>query len=52
MQLSIMEYIKRYQLDITRQGVLWRINKGLALDYVTDIERIGRQYVLTVTIHP
>ncbi len=52
MQLSIMEYIKKYELGITRQGVLWRINNGLALDYVTNIERIGRQYVLTVTVHP
>lgn len=49
-QLTIIEYIDYFRLDITRQGVLWRINHSLHLDYVTKIERIGKSYVLTVDI--
>ena len=47
-QLTIIEYIKYYSLDITRQGILWRINKGIALSNVSKVERIGKSYVLTV----
>ena len=48
LQLSIMEYIKHFNLDISRQGVLWRINKGLPLPYVSSYKMIGRGWVLTV----
>ena len=48
MQLTIMEYIKHFDLDITRQGILWRINHSLPLLYVDKIERIGKSYVFTV----
>ena len=48
LQLSIMEYIKHFNLDISRQGVLWRINKGLSLPYVISYKMIGRGWVLTV----
>lgn len=47
-QLTIMQYIEYYQLDISRQGILWRINHDLPLLYVDKVERIGRSYVLTV----
>lgn len=40
-----MEYITYYSLDITRQGILWRINNGVALEHVVKIERIGKSYV-------
>lgn len=47
-QLTIIQYIEYFTLDITRQGVLWRINHDLSLPHVSKIERIGRSYVLTV----
>lgn len=47
-QLTIMEYIKYFELDITRQGILWRINHNLPLSYVDKIERIGKSYVFTI----
>ena len=43
-----MEYIKHFGIDITRQGVLWRINNNIPLQYVDKIERIGKSYVLTI----
>ena len=33
---------------ITRQGVLWRINKGLSLPLVSEVRKVGKQYVVTV----
>ncbi len=47
-QLTIMQYIDHFNLEITRQGGLWRINKGLPLFYVSKVEKIGRSYILTV----
>lgn len=43
-----MEYITYFGIDLSRQGVLWRINKGISLDHVIKIERIGHSYILTV----
>ena len=48
MQLTIIQYIYRFNLCITRRGVLWRIDHNIPLDFVIKIERIGRSYVLTV----
>lgn len=53
-QITIYEYIYKYKplnkrgKPLTRQGVLWRINKNLGLQYVGKIDMIGKQYVLTI----
>lgn len=47
-QLTIIEYLREFQVGLSRQGVLYRINNNLALPYVVKIEKIGKSYVLTV----
>ncbi len=54
MQYSIVDYIKHVQpvgnkgKVITRQGILWRINNALPLPNVVKVDKIGKQFVLTV----
>lgn len=43
-----MQYIKHYDLKISRQGILWRINNGKELKNVTKIDLIGKSYILTI----
>lgn len=53
-QLTIIEY--RQQVKpvnskgkvLTRQGILWRINNNIVLPYVNKIDKIGKQFVLTI----
>lgn len=45
-KLSIQEYATL--IGITRQGVLWRINKGLYLPGVKSFEKVGRAYVVVM----
>lgn len=47
-QLTIMEYIKYFELKISRQGILWRINNKKELEYVSKIDLIGKSYILTI----
>lgn len=54
-QLTIIDYIKKVQpvnqrdkTVLKRQGVLWRINNNIDLPQVKKIEKIGKQYVLTI----
>lgn len=44
--MSIQEYAAAN--GYTRQGILYRINKGLGLAGVKVIEKVGKAYVLTM----
>lgn len=54
-QLNIIDYIDKIQPInkkdgevLTRQGVLWRIKHQLHLPDVKRIDKIGKQYVITI----
>lgn len=55
-QLTIEGYLFKYSpinsktgKPYSRQGILWKINKGLSLpDNVKEFKLIGKSYVLTV----
>ena len=42
--------VKQYAdwVGMSRQGILYRINKGLVLADVKIIEKVGKAYVLTI----
>lgn len=54
MQLSIKEYIEQVKptnkegKTLTRQGVLWRINHNLPLPELVKLDKIGKQFVITI----
>lgn len=45
-KLSIQEYADL--IGLTRQGVLWRINKSLHLPGVKYFEKVGRAYIMVM----
>lgn len=50
--VSVGEYVVYSSLvgnGHTRAGITWRIRKGLDLDGVIRVEKVGKQYVLWVT---
>lgn len=58
--MGLTEYSKKYahtippmhkrknSTEISRQAILYRVNKGLELPFVRKIERVGNQLILTV----